>query len=528
MISCRRSRYLAVGLTALLAGLRVHDRQHEDPNSYRSSHREHPANSSPADCVANPLRQVPRRRQPQRQLATPTISGPGGGTIYLLKDATDFDYYDPQRIYTPEDQAFFGATIMRSLVAYKYSSDPAEANTLVPDMATDIGTANADATSWTFTLRDGLTWQDGSPVKCEDIKYGVSRTFATDVINGGPLYANEYLNIPRADDGTSQYKGPYSYAEGQDLFDQAVICNGTTITFNLNTTVPDFNFATTLGFGAVQNPIDHPGVDTAENYAGDAVWSDGPYQITTYTPNDGGSLILDRNPNWNPASDDYRGAYPDKWEVDFGLDPEDDDTDHAVHTGPMHSRWTIPNCSQIPFPVVFGDSRSPLPAFEGRAFSGSNSRTSYIWINTETVPSRDIRAAMAATLDREAMRQSEGGDFVGEFADGAINPSIGMDYAPTGLWNTLLGQPIPPAGDPGYAKTLIDQSGVAAPALNLNDPFGPTQQEMIAKQSLERAGFQVQLTQGQCHSTVCPPDTSNFGVSLYCGSWRADYPTRRR
>ena len=117
------------------------------------------------------------------------MAGTPGGTIYMLKNATDFDYYDPQRVYTGEDLAFFGATIMRALVAYKYSEDPAEGTTLVPDMATDTGTPNADATQWTFTLRDGLTWQDGSPLKCEDIKYGVSRTFATDVINGGPTYA---------------------------------------------------------------------------------------------------------------------------------------------------------------------------------------------------------------------------------------------------------------------------------------------------------------------------------------------------
>ena len=115
----------------------------------------------------------------------------------MLKNATDFDYYDPQRVATPEDLAFLGATIMRSLVAYKYSDDPAEATTLVPDMATDTGRPNADATSWAFTLRDGLTWQDGSPLKCEDIKYGVSRTFATDVVNGGPTVRAE---VPRRPD----------------------------------------------------------------------------------------------------------------------------------------------------------------------------------------------------------------------------------------------------------------------------------------------------------------------------------------
>ena len=126
----------------------------------------------------------------------------------MLKNATDFDYYDPQRVYTGEDLAFFGATIMRSLVLtstrlirlrhhagprhghrYRYGQTP------MP-------------TQWSFTLRDGLTWQDGSPVKCEDIKYGVSRTFATDVINGGPTYAIAYLDIPKTDDGSSPTRAP--------------------------------------------------------------------------------------------------------------------------------------------------------------------------------------------------------------------------------------------------------------------------------------------------------------------------------
>ncbi|HEY5520474.1 MAG TPA: hypothetical protein VIK08_07445, partial [Candidatus Limnocylindrales bacterium] len=45
--------------------------------------------------------------------------GTKGGTLYMLKNAADFDYYDPQRVYTGEDLAFFGATITRSLVSYK-------------------------------------------------------------------------------------------------------------------------------------------------------------------------------------------------------------------------------------------------------------------------------------------------------------------------------------------------------------------------------------------------------------------------
>ena len=423
-------------------------------------------------------------------------SGPGG-TIYLLKSESDFDYYDPQRIFTPEDQAFFGATIMRSLVAYHYSSDPAVANTLVPDMATDTGTSNADATIWTFTLRDGLTWQDGSPVKCEDIKYGVSRTFATDVINGGPLYAYEYLDIPTANDGSSQYKGPYS-KQGQDLFDKAVTCNGSTITFHLNQSVSDFNYATTIGFGAVPNPVDHPGIDTGENYIGEAVWSDGPYQITSYSAdrhNPGGatgSLILDRNPNWNPASDDYRGAYPDKWEADFALDPATIDQRLIKSEGEDAFAVDYSGIQLDNVGNVFGDAHTALPAFPERAFSSPTSQTSYYWINTQTCPTATSELRLRRPSTAQIIPESRGGQFAGDYADGAVNPSIGSDYAPTGMWTRYWvnrsRQRRPDWGENPHRPIGPE----TAPTLTVVLPYTSHRRAaLVAKQSLERAGSRV-------------------------------------
>ncbi len=32
------------------------------------------------------------------------------------------------------------------------------------------------------------------------------------------------------------------------------------------------------------------------------------------------------------------------------------------------------------------------------------------------------------------------------YADGVIKPNMGIDYAPTDLWTSLLGQPIPDSG----------------------------------------------------------------------------------
>ena len=88
------------------------------------------------------------------------------------------------------------------------ATDPMRAAPPIPDLATDTGQSNEDATEWSFTLKDGPVWQDGKPITCEDFKYGVSRTFATDVITGGPNYILGYLDIPEDADGRRSTRAP--------------------------------------------------------------------------------------------------------------------------------------------------------------------------------------------------------------------------------------------------------------------------------------------------------------------------------
>ena len=54
-------------------------------------------------------------------------------------------------------------------------------------------------------------------------------------MGGGPTYQIQYLDIPVDEDGASQYPGPYTATpEQQALFDEAVSCDGKTITFQLS------------------------------------------------------------------------------------------------------------------------------------------------------------------------------------------------------------------------------------------------------------------------------------------------------
>ena len=451
-------------------------------------------------------------------------AGQPGGTIYILTQAEQIDQIDPQRVYTGEDIAFFASTMYRSLVTYKPSPDRAEGLTLVPDLATDLGTANADATQWKFTLKDGPKWQDGSPVTCEDVKYGVSRTFATDVINQGPTYAIAYLDIPyEADDPTaSQYKGPYT-GVGQDLFDKAVTCDGQTITFNLNKAVPDFPFTTTLGFFPMPKAA-----DTGETYGTVAPFavSNGPYKVQDYTTGNGGKLILVRNENWDPATDSVRPAYPDKWEWDFGIDPKVIDQRLIASTGNDQFAIGYGGIQPENLATIFSDEHTANAQFAGRAFSDYDVYARYYWIDVNKVPNVKIRQAMAVALDRAAIRLNIGGAFAGDFADGVIKPNIGQDYAETGLWESLLGEAVPDNGDPEFAKQLIKDSGEAAPSLTVDFADTPTNGKTAAIiiDSLGKAGITVTpnpIEPGKYYSVVFDPTSAHdFGF----GGWGADWP----
>jgi len=374
-----------------------------------------------------------------------TSSGNGsptaGGTITFLNIANQIQHLDPQRNYTGEDLAFAGAYLNRTLVTYDYVEGQ-DGWTIVPDMATDTGTANKDATSWSFTLRDGVTWQDGSPVTCADIKYGVSRTFAQNIITDGPTYAISMLDV-------QNYDGPYDNSPDNNVsgFNKAVVCNGKTITFNLVRPVPDFNFATTLlAFSPVPKAK-----DTGERYD-DVDWSNGPYQIEKYQKND--ELVLTQNPNWDQSSDPVRTQYPDQIVMKFGLDQKVIDERLIADAGDDQTALVYGDIDPSSFATVFGS-----PQYESRRVDEFDPYVTYIAIDVNMVPNVKVRQAIAAGIDRTALRAAAGGDYAGDYADGLIKSNFAPWYSPTDLWDGLLGAPIPDTGNPDLAKQLLADSG---------------------------------------------------------------------
>ena len=174
----------------------------------------------------------------------------------------------------------------------------------MPDLATDLGKASADGLDWTFTLKDGLKYEDGSPVKAEDVAYAIKRSFAQEELPGGPTYQNDFFK------GGDTYKGPY---KSGDKFAGVSTPDDKTVVIHLRKkfeTLPYF-----VSFSQF-SPIPKA-KDTKQNYSNHPI-ATGPYMFKSFTQ--GTKLELVKNPNWDASTDPVRHQYLDGYTFNFGVD----------------------------------------------------------------------------------------------------------------------------------------------------------------------------------------------------------------
>src|SRR5215472_7130692 len=98
-----------------------------------------------------------------------------GGTITFDNSSTP-DSTDPGNTYYA-NMWNFSRLYATPLMTYK--SCPGNCGLqLVPGLATAPGTVSANGLVWTYHLKSGLKFSDGSPITSADVKYAVERTFA--------------------------------------------------------------------------------------------------------------------------------------------------------------------------------------------------------------------------------------------------------------------------------------------------------------------------------------------------------------
>ena len=398
---------------------------------------------------------VGRGQEVDPEKATPTSAvgdrvDKDGGTLNALTLGPVVTW-DPQRISSRDDMAFASRVFARTLTAYAPDTDPDRQARLVGDLATDTGTPSKDLRTWTFTLRDGVKWQDGSPVTCADVAYGISRTFATDDISGGPTDALAVLAIPRQMDGTSTYPGPYATGaaavKAQAAYDKAVACKGQQIVFTLSAPLSDFNeLVSQPAFGPVKKSVDRGGE------GGYDVFSAGPYKLEgTWQAGKGGTFV--RNTAWSRASDPIRRAHADRIRFQEGLDTQA--VAQQVMADGETGRVSV-SLGSAP-PAI----QQHITAVEGLRERSVNPRTGvvdYLVPNTRSEVFKDekVRLALAAATNRDAYVTAIGGAT-------AADPTHSL--VPAGLPGAHEADPVGTGtrGDATRAKALLAEAGKTGP-----------------------------------------------------------------
>ena len=96
-----------------------------------------------------------------------------GGTLRLNVSNTDFEFTDPAMAYDAIGwQMLYAVNI--SLLNYPDKPAP-EGSRLVPEAAAGFPRVSRDGKTYTFTVRSGLKFSDGSPVTAAAFKRAIER-----------------------------------------------------------------------------------------------------------------------------------------------------------------------------------------------------------------------------------------------------------------------------------------------------------------------------------------------------------------
>ncbi|WP_155374615.1 ABC transporter substrate-binding protein [Catellatospora vulcania] len=360
--------------------------------------------------------------------ANDTVSA--GGTLRVVLPQLP-EHLDPQRIAAAMDNNI-SRLMSRTLTTYK--AEPGAASSeLVPDLATDLGRPSEKNTVWEFKLREGVKWEDGTPVNCSQVKYGVERNFAALFDSGLP-----YAELMLADNATP-YEGPYS-GKGLD----SVVCEDTrTIKFRLKQPAGDFNYTVAL-------PIFSPakqGADGDKDAYDKRPLSNGPYRMEARSGETTFTLV--RNEHWSASLDSVRKGHPDK--IVFVVDSNDPAVTNALIQDQGADRNTIMLQSNVApnfLQQVIND-----PRLSQRVATGPSGSVRYFAINTVKVPNLDCRKALAYAFNKRKYRQAMGGSVIGELATSMIPPNLAA-HAKFDHYGTLTDSD----GDEDKALALIDKA----------------------------------------------------------------------
>jgi ABC-type transport system substrate-binding protein len=429
-----------------------------------------------------------------------------GGTIVFSNSSTP-DSTDPGNTYYAF-QWNFSRLYATPLMTYKACTGTCGLQ-IVPGLATAPGTISSDGLTWTYHIKSGMKFSDGTPITSADVKYAIERTFAKDVLVNGPSYWQVLLA-----GNAAKYKGPYKDPKG-DLT-SVVTPNATTIEFHLAKPFADMNYVAAIPQTA---PVEKA-KDKGANYQLNPI-SSGPYMFQSYQLNKQYTLV--KNPNWNPALNPQVKQLANK--IVVNLNSNANDIDNRLLAGDIQVDQAGTG--------VQSAARARILSSPSLKANADDPVTGFMWfeyINTKVPPLNNVhcRRAIEYGANKTTLQNAYGGPYGGAIASTAIPPNI-VGYQKFDLYNALS----KPGGDIANAKKELaacgQPNGFTTSMAYRSDRPRETQAAQALQASLAPIGIKVQLKgypSGNYFSNFAgvPTFVHSHDIGIADGGWGADWP----
>jgi len=382
-----------------------------------------------------------------------SLEGKKGGTLEVLQEG-DFEHLDPGIAYYSVDYMVVFAT-QRPL----YSNKPNTASQASPDMASGPPEISSDNKMVTVHLREGVKFSPpvNREVTSEDVAYAFQRATNPNVANP---YIGAYFKSIEGE--------PEAEKEGGKKPIKGITTpNKHTIVFKL--TEPKAQFVAAALVMPISAAVPKEYAEKYDSHKPSDYSSyevaTGPYMIKNdssgkvlgvgYFP--GKSLTLVRNPNWS-ASTDIRPAYLNEVQIKIG------------GNNSVIGRQVLEGGNVVQSePPTQANVRLAAEKYKEQMYISPGAGSHYITLNNKVGPfkNENLRKAVWAALDREAMDKERGGSLVTNVATHVLYPSDDP------VWNEVTG--------------FNDAGGLAGPKVDYNEH--PEGNATVATKYMKLAGY---------------------------------------
>jgi ABC-type transport system substrate-binding protein len=375
----------------------------------------------------------------------------------------------------------------------RYADQPDAAGTQLTPGIASMPVISSNGLTYTFTLRPGARFSNGTPITGQDIQYTFMRLMNPAIDTGTGYYFTNVIGAP-------------AYLAGKSNTVPGIVATTNTVTFHLS--APDGAFLYKAALPTTCPVPTGTPMKSQESGTLEMNYASGPYKLQSYQP--GRQIVMVFNKNYDQAL----GVRGHVAEYVFNIGVQASQAALEIQAGQLDFQTS--NLATADIIRISHDA-----ALASQVHQSPRPETTYLFLNNEVPPFNniDVRKAVNYAIDRTAIEEQWGGPLVGSVTSQIMVPGA-LGYAPYTAY--------PNTPNLAAAKALMKESGVKVPLTTSlraqNDAPGFINMAQVIKANLAAIGINVNVigSPNSVNSSYISNPASHTPMGIE--PWSLDFP----